>query len=540
MNKLYTLLIITFTIQISHSQNQWQEHLSHDRRAYSHLGHFLVDNELVLVMGNNRVPMNTLETIKGNSKKSQQIIGDYFTFEAKTTRTGFDSKEVLLINAHDYDISGYGTFSLHLAGNTFTIRDIYGNLDYNTQYDLAEFHSIRDAHLLGGPLSPKECITYDKRYFLNEDDMITSEMDLDSRFAYHEGLDGDVYQVENDLFRRLVLPFNGSIELGEYYDLLNDPYNNQLVVRKGNNLNRYAYEDLTFVKTDSMVSPPLDIQFVEGGLYYLTESETSYSVFYYSEANSDSELFYELPKSDEVVDFNIRSIEVVGEDIYFMGLWKPPFNKGNFSYVQKHTVGNDFTPIRKDIELTSVSATREALEHNEFKYTYKMTVKNLSEDTIRHFTSYLNLYTDFGPDQYEKTDVDLILPPGESIEIDEREFSFYGFPLNSLIFSIPGVDFGMDSDMTNNSFTADVVVLSNEETDITSYRLSPNPSSNMLHLKGNLDEIETICISNITGRILEISNQNLNNLDISFLPKGQYWLEIKTKSHLEQHPFIKI
>jgi len=535
MKNLYFLFLCLFSLQLSNAQAEWQEHLSHDRRAYNHLGHYVIDGEIVLLMGNQRTPMNTLEVIRGNTIKEQEIVSNYFTFRAKTTRTGSDSKEILLFDAFEYDIPGFGAYSIHESNDEFSIRDIYAD----SNFDEVEFYTIDDAHLLGDPLEPKQCIAEGRRYYMTEDDIITFDMSTEGSLAFHEGLDGDAYQIWNGLFRRIDPPANGVIDLGDYDALYNNPFENQLIEREGNTLNRYSYEDLSFINTDILINEPIDIQFTEGGFYYLADSDDSFIVYYYSDQGSDSELFYELPKTDEVIEFRIRSFEVIGEDIYFLGLWRSPLIREFFSYVQKRTLNKDFNPVRKDIELAFATATREPVQSG-YKYNYKITVNNLSEDTIRHFTAYVDLYYDFNPGRYYKNDVSLILPPGETQEI-EGEFFHYGYSaMNVIPFEIEGVDFGIDSDVTNNSFYADVITLSNKETVLKQFSVSPNISMDFISLKGDPTEIKTIFISNIKGNKIILNKNDVQNIDITSLAKGKYWLEIITDSGVEQHPFVKI
>jgi hypothetical protein len=270
-----------------YSQVYWQEHLSHDRIAYTHHGHFAEDGKIALLMGNEKTPMNTLELISGNTKKVQEVIRDYFTFETRTTRTGLGSKEILLIKAHDYDISGYGAFSIHAINDSLFIKDIQADIDFY----YTDVITVEDAHILGGLLEDKECIADGNRYFLTQEDEILSVIELEEKFAYHEGLDGEVFQVSGDV------PTNGSTALGAYDQLLNNSFKNELIERISNTLNRYSYNDFSFLHTDILMDTPIDIQFIEGGLYYLLESDDSYSVYYYSDENSVSGLFYELQKN---------------------------------------------------------------------------------------------------------------------------------------------------------------------------------------------------------------------------------------------------
>ncbi|MDF1696307.1 MAG: hypothetical protein P1U56_10760, partial [Saprospiraceae bacterium] len=128
-----TRLLVFFCILITYSgftQSEWQEHLSHDRISNGHYGHFIIDDDITLLMANAFTPMNTLETIKGNTQKEQEVIQEYFTYRSKTTRTGVDSKEILLFEAWDYDINGYGAHSIYERDNSFFNRSI-GELEDN-------------------------------------------------------------------------------------------------------------------------------------------------------------------------------------------------------------------------------------------------------------------------------------------------------------------------------------------------------------------------------------------------------------------------
>ncbi len=535
MKKLSFLLFFFVSFQFSHAQNEWQEHLSHDRLAYGHLGHFITNGKLVLVMGNELAPMNTIEIIEGNTKKSQEVITDYFTFQVKTTRTGIDSKEILLANSYDYDIPGFGAHSLHERNDEIIYRNILIERVDNI------YVQVLDAFMHRDMMDPKECIIDNKRHvLLDYQDEIEEVTDLEHSFRFHEGFIDTPYKIENGLFKSTDSNIPGSITLNSNNDrLFNNPYENRLVQVEGNSLNHYSYADFSLVRTDILMNQAIDIQFVDGGFYYLTESEGSYIVFYYSDENLDSELFLELLKTDEMAEFNIRNFEVVGEDIFFLGTWRSPLIREAFSYVQKRSLTEDFAPIRKDIELESVTATRELMNNDNYKYTYTLTVNNLSEDTIRHFTAYTSIYPDSGPWQYKKKDVTFILPPGESQEI-EGELTNIGWAKSKLTFHIEGVDFGIDSDYSNNSFTADVIILSDKETKLNRYSITPNIGTDNMVLNGELNEIDAAFISDIRGHKIKLDKEKIQEINISNLPQGKYWLEIQVGKNLEKLPFIKI
>ena len=535
MIRFCTFFLFFLLVSSTSAQQSWQEHLSHDRLAYHHHGHFLIDGQIVLVMGNLKPPMNTLEPIVGNTKKVQEVIGNRYTFESKTTITDVNAKEVLLIRPFDYDIPGIGAFSLHQFDDNFLTRDIQGDFTYN-----GDEISVIDASMLGGLLDPKECVSYDKRYVLSADDQIISETDLDgTQVRFHEGLDGLSYQIEDGVFRRISLPFNGNIDLGAYSRLVNNPFKFQLIEIENHLITRYSYDDLSLIGTEALIDNPLDIQFDANGFYYLTESEESYIVYYFSDNTSESDIYFELPKDDEIGRFEINSIEVVEDDIYFLGLWRSPLSNRSFSYVQKRTKDVAFTPTRKDMGFVDVTATRELIDETEYMYTYDITVENLSNDTIRHFTIYHEILQGEGPLQHINEDISIALPPNGTHTIQgEYEFNYY--PKNALTFTITGVDFGIDSDMSNNSITAEVVILSNKNTAIQNFSIAPNPSSDVIFLKGDTYDIKSLFISSVSGQKVELSTNVLNEINISSLPQGKYWLEIITKSGVEKHPFMKI
>lgn len=530
---LFFLLFLSSNIS---SQNNWQEHFSHDRVAYAHHGHFVVDGKIVLLMGNEKIPMNTIETITGNTKKTQEVIAPYFTFFTKTTRTGLDSKEILLKEPFDYDISGFGAYSIYERDDSFLNRDIQG--DVNQPYD--DYLYIIDAYMSGGPLDNKECITYDKRYYLSSDDEVLAIENLTDNFTYFEGLDGLPYQIIDGTLSSIASPIKGPLDLGTYRMILNNPYKNQLVVVKDSSIHSFSYDDFSFVSADLLEAFILEIQFIEGGLYYLAETDNSYMIYQYSDETSTSELFYQIQKTEEVTDFKINNFEVIGDDIYFFGLLKSALIKENFSYVQRRSLNEAFTPNRKDIELTSLGVTREAVSNYQYIYNLTYKVKNLSLEPINHFT----LYTPkndpgFGPNSYVKIDVNQEIAPGASFEATTN-FTIYGYPKNKLTFYIEGVDYGLDSDMTNNSYTADVVILSNNDLEEQNFTISPNPSTEFITISGQISEIESITISDIGSRNIIVPNTDMTKIDISALQAGQYWLQIQTKANVLRKPFIKL
>lgn len=518
------------------SQEEWQEHFSHDRIAYMHIGQFVIDGEIVLMMGNWSHPMNTLETITGNTKKDVIVVSEANEYNIKTTTTGINEKEILMLNPFDYDFYGIGIYSLRLYNNAIHTRSI--------QLINDEYPNLYDAYIPGGPLDNKDCVTNSKEWLtLDANDNVIGTVPLQNKFKFHE-TPGELFQINGTIMNPIDLSSDhpGGLDLGSYDKLENDPYRNQIAVISNNEMRRYAIENCELIRTDQLYEYPLEVIFTEEGFYYLVETDESYIVYDYSDELGLSEVWYELQKEEEVLDFIISSFEIIGEDIYFLGLIKRPNISGHFSYVQKRNKNISFAPIRKDVSLDSIYVLGTPTGPNPWdwwNYNYWFKVTNTSEDTVHHFTVLSPSIEDdaSNPQRLVNQNISVDLAPGESYE-GTGEYSTY--ESSYLTLRIAGVDFGFDRDMSNNSYTVDIKTLSSNDPQLNVYSISPNPSSDLIFLKGELSEIKSIHISNITGRQIEIAKKGINSIDISFLPKGQYWLEVRTRSHLEQHAFIKI
>ncbi|MDF1696306.1 MAG: T9SS type A sorting domain-containing protein, partial [Saprospiraceae bacterium] len=396
---------------------------------------------------------------------------------------------------------------------------------------------IDDAFLSGGPLEPKEFITGNQRYHLDYMDQILFVDELTSSFAYHEGLDGTMYQISNGIFLNYNGGIPGSIEIGEYDKLYNDPYSNHFVELEGNILIRHAYEDYSSQGTNELLFAPIEVQFIENGIYYLYETESMYTIAFYSYADSSSEVFYELAKTDEVDHFHISDFEVVEDEIYFLGVYVSPLNQGPYSYVQKRSLTKNFEPIRKDLELTFASVYGEPVnDYGLYDYDYSCTVTNTSMDTIHHFSVYSSgMDVTIGDKFYIQKDLPITLAPGESHEF-EGEFTYYG--LAYITFHIVGVDFGLDRDISNNTYVADVTT-SVKKLDINQFAVGPNPCTNVLSISGNINDIHSLTIQSISGQQLLSKESSNGTIDVSSLPPGQYWLHINSVHGSEVEKFIK-
>ncbi|NNE31737.1 MAG: T9SS type A sorting domain-containing protein, partial [Winogradskyella sp.] len=78
-----------------------------------------------------------------------------------------------------------------------------------------------------------------------------------------------------------------------------------------------------------------------------------------------------------------------------------------------------------------------------------------------------------------------------------------------------------------------------EEVAITRLQLYPNPVSNVLTVHGNTSIIENIIIYALTGqKILQI-NKHFNEIDVSKLEAGVYFIKLVAANRQRHIKFIK-
>ena len=72
----------------------------------------------------------------------------------------------------------------------------------------------------------------------------------------------------------------------------------------------------------------------------------------------------------------------------------------------------------------------------------------------------------------------------------------------------------------------------------TQFRVYPNPANDYLFISGELNS-QIISISGMQGNVVMQGRLNQNQMDISSLPTGIYFVTIQTKSGVEVHKFVK-
>ncbi|MEM9546901.1 MAG: T9SS type A sorting domain-containing protein [Bacteroidota bacterium] len=537
MKNFYLICCFLFLFQYSKAQ-EWQEHFSHDRNAYSHHGQFVVDGQIVLFMGNWEGPTNTLETLTGNVKKDVIVVSPNSTYERiKTTTLGIGEKEILILRPFSYDIYGYGIYSVRKQDDAFSIRDIY------TIEGQSPYH-VLDAYLPLDSTQNNECITDESEWIiLDKDDNILDKTDLNPLFFFHETAD-KLFQIEGGkLIPRADPDHISGIELDNVDMIENDPYRNNIAVIYQNEMWRYSIEDCGFLRMDLLEDAPMVVNFSEDGFYYLVDNEDSYIVYHYNDELLSSEVWYEYIKAEELDNYDISNFEVIEDDIYFFGILERSDIETTYSYVQKRNRSLPFEPLRKDLSLDSFSVVgfpEGPNPWNDWDFEYSFTVTNNSSETVNYFSLYSTNMAGLNsiPKQLINQTINIELAPGESYKGSGK---FFFHELTSITLHLVGADFALDSNIDDNSLTADIITLTNKEISSTSFNIGPNPVSNRLHLmNGDINEIEFIYISDISGHKIKVPENQYRKIDTNNLPQGKYWLEIKTISVIEKHPFVKI
>lgn len=141
-------------------------------------------------------------------------------------------------------------------------------------------------------------------------------------------------------------------------------------------------------------------------------------------------------------------------------------------------------------------------------------------------TDNLNLDTDYKPTSASNYVVD----QGDNAYYDVTLFGDLDLSGITRIFNTT-IDLGAYE--YNSTLSVDDVSL-----DISSVKLYPNPVSDRLFIKST-EQIESVSIYNINGRLVKQSNSINKGFDVSVLPSGLYMIEIKTSNNIINKKFIK-
>ena len=105
-----------------------------------------------------------------------------------------------------------------------------------------------------------------------------------------------------------------------------------------------------------------------------------------------------------------------------------------------------------------------------------------------------------------------------------------------------GIDFFLDWHGNNRGITMSGITLSQQEVQLNSFRISPNPSKDIMTITlPNLGEVVTLEVFDVLGKriVLESLNELRSNLDVSKWNNGVYLVRISTDSATHTKRFVK-
>lgn len=525
MKTLYTILFSLSFFSAILGQSEWQEFLSHERSTSVSNGHLFINGDMHIAY------IDAVKKIEGNQKPEIKINYPAYMFQKiKTTRTGIDSKELLLLEAFDYDISGLGLVSLRNNKGDFWGKYQFGfeNFDF-------EYQQVLDGIISPSGLIYEQVINYDGDLSRIENGMVETISPSPIQ-AFHEGLNDNFFAIKGDSLMSYTDANMSSVLFLESYDeLLNDPYTNSLVIKNENQLQWYSFDDFALTQTLAIEPNSIGFQFIEGGFYQLAKTDTKYVIYKYFNAITPAfETIYELP-FDEIVDFNISSFEVDDQEIYFIGVNIE--NGFGFHYVQRRTIDQPFEPIRQDLAIDTFSV----FEYSDTEWEnhfFSIRVRNNGTSTINSFAlSSPNLPIFYSDYSYIRLHFDETIEPGETFTYSDSIYLYQ--PPSQISIKVTGVNYGYDGNNSNDQYVADIVSLSSMNITKFDLNIYPNPSSEILNLEGDIDTKSTILIYNINGQIVNYERLSFDKLDISKLPIGVYNLVVTKGASYNYIPFTK-
>ncbi len=524
LRQLLVVALILFTCNIISAQLDWTEHLSHDRLSRNNLGFLFEENNLLLVMDNHSGPPSSVERITGNEPK--EIISEFdFNYEARSTSTGMESKEIMLIKPESLDFYGFGATSIRMHDQGISIRSM------ELLIDLPCAHAILPMDID----KPLECLTnYSFQHLiLNSEGEIQASYDS-SPMTFHEGLEEN-YRVQNG---KLYIHDGNTtsllFEVPSFKKLYNNPYIQKLLVASDSSL--IYYDPITFeIEETILETEPIAIDFTDDAMYYLSKVGNGYKIFknYYA---GGSNLWMDINPAPNGQEMEIHEISIRGLDAYLFGIHYNEFTQTRHHIVQKQNLLAPIGPPRKDIAIVSFSATYENLGFEQYEYSYEIVVVNNGTSVVNTFNVYSNIQ-EYNELYYTNIDHNYngVLQPNEEVIL---QGTFVAKSINMINVNIPGADFMLDSYPSDNSGTFDLISAT-EESRFSKITISPNPTSGMIEL--DLDDFSnpTLNVLDVYGRIILSPTITNKRIDISSLNTGQYYIRIMDKEKTAIQAVIK-
>lgn len=127
------------------------------------------------------------------------------------------------------------------------------------------------------------------------------------------------------------------------------------------------------------------------------------------------------------------------------------------------------------------------------------------------------------------------------------DYFFEGFPYVNKVLIITGFSYNSGTNSYTNSYRTTYnydssITLGIETQTIADERISvyPNPTSDYLNIQNDSNTtIDTITVTDLTGRKVLDQNQNTMQINVQNLAKGMYVLEVSVGEHKEIRKFLK-
>lgn len=74
--------------------------------------------------------------------------------------------------------------------------------------------------------------------------------------------------------------------------------------------------------------------------------------------------------------------------------------------------------------------------------------------------------------------------------------------------------------------------------ELNAFAIYPNPTSEVVNLKGNEGAISSLEVVDLSGKVLSVQTQSLHSIDVSRLAAGSYFLRIHTPDMMHTLKFI--
>lgn len=122
---------------------------------------------------------------------------------------------------------------------------------------------------------------------------------------------------------------------------------------------------------------------------------------------------------------------------------------------------------------------------------------------------------------------------GELADFEVIHYSFYEDYQSTFTYAIiPPGSVGYETlhiQKPNGDYAiyGEVPPLSLDSNSLDTFSIYPNPASDVLYLKGNIEELKSVSVHTLSGKKINVEME-VDKIDVSVLPVGLYFIEINT------------